>query len=501
QPFLNPEGGSECDVVLLNRWSVRKYQVQRGDIVSVISRALLCGGVLSSRLLSAEDLGDGRRASVAPSCCLLFLGRMPTLCSRHQSRQPAARTDLLPERAGNYLHVEYFLVHPFSGGRSLSPNAVSRLTDLGHSEGLVDDSSSLQRQQRHTGIRTITDYKPPLQTCDSSTPLLNELNDFFARFEAHNSTPAQKSPPPPGEQVLTLSPDSVRRTLGRINARKASGPDNIPGCVLRDCAAELTDVFTDNISLSQAVIPACLKTTTIIPVPKKSLPSCFNDYGPVALTPILMKCFKRLVLKHISSAFNTIIPQQLILKLDQLGLNTSLCNWLLDFLTGRPQAVQVGRNTSSITTLNTGASQGCVLSPLLFTLLTHDCTPLHSSNLLIKFADNTTVAGLITNDVTMRQTTGASSTKFLGVHVTEDLSWTINTTSLAKKANQRLYFLRKLRKAGAPAPIMCTFYRGTIESVLTSSITVWYGACSASCRKTLQFIVKTLRRLHLSPHP
>lgn len=36
QPFLNPEGGSECDVVLLNRWSVRNYQVQRGDIVSVM---------------------------------------------------------------------------------------------------------------------------------------------------------------------------------------------------------------------------------------------------------------------------------------------------------------------------------------------------------------------------------------------------------------------------------------------------------------------------------
>ncbi|XP_077592107.1 mitochondrial inner membrane protease subunit 2 isoform X1 [Stigmatopora nigra] len=37
QPFLNPDGASECDVVLLNRWSVRKYQVQRGDIVSVMS--------------------------------------------------------------------------------------------------------------------------------------------------------------------------------------------------------------------------------------------------------------------------------------------------------------------------------------------------------------------------------------------------------------------------------------------------------------------------------
>ena len=54
---------------------------------------------------------------------------------------------------------------------------------------------------------------------------------------------------------------------------------------------------------------------------------------------------------HFSSAFNTIIPQQLIHKLDQLGLNTSLCNWLLDVLTGRPQAVRVGSNTSSTITL------------------------------------------------------------------------------------------------------------------------------------------------------
>lgn len=44
-----------------------------------------------------------------------------------------------------------------------------------------------------------------------------------------------------------------------------------------------------------------------------------------------------------------------------------------------------------------GAPQGCVLSPLLFTLLTHDCTPIHNSNLFIKCADDTTVLGLINN--------------------------------------------------------------------------------------------------------
>ncbi|XP_055365658.1 mitochondrial inner membrane protease subunit 2 isoform X4 [Betta splendens] len=37
QPSLNPEGTSQCDIVLLNRWSVRNFQVQRGDIVSVVT--------------------------------------------------------------------------------------------------------------------------------------------------------------------------------------------------------------------------------------------------------------------------------------------------------------------------------------------------------------------------------------------------------------------------------------------------------------------------------
>ncbi len=99
-----------------------------------------------------------------------------------------------------------------------------------------------------------------------------------------------------------------------------------------------------------------------------------------------------------SSAFNTIIPQQLINKLNLLGLNNSLCNWILDFLNRRSHSVRVGHNTSSTTTLSTGAPQGCVLSPLLFTLLTHDCTAKFSSNHIIKFADDTSVVGLISNN-------------------------------------------------------------------------------------------------------
>ena len=67
-----------------------------------------------------------------------------------------------------------------------------------------------------------------------------------------------------------------------------------------------------------------------------------------------------------SSAFNIIVPSKLISKLRTLGLKTSLCNWLLDFLPGRPQVVRVGNNKSAMLILNTGAPQGCVLSPLLY---------------------------------------------------------------------------------------------------------------------------------------
>ena len=60
--------------------------------------------------------------------------------------------------------------------------------------------------------------------------------------------------------------------------------------------------------------------------------------------------------------------------------------------------LRVGNNTSTTLILNTGAPQGCVLSPLLYSLFTHDCKAKHDSNTVIKFADNTPMVGLITDN-------------------------------------------------------------------------------------------------------
>lgn len=55
-------------------------------------------------------------------------------------------------------------------------------------------------------------------------------------------------------------------------------------------------------------------------------------------------------------------------KLSPLAISTPMCNWLLDFLTNRPQSMKV-RNTISIS-LSIRSPQGCVMGPLLFRLLT-----------------------------------------------------------------------------------------------------------------------------------
>ena len=55
--------------------------------------------------------------------------------------------------------------------------------------------------------------------------------------------------------------------------------------------------------------------------------------------------YVRIIFIDYSSEFNTIVPSNLITKLRTLGLNTSLFNWILDFLMGSPHMVREGNNT------------------------------------------------------------------------------------------------------------------------------------------------------------
>lgn len=87
-----------------------------------------------------------------------------------------------------------------------------------------------------------------------------------------------------------------------------------------------------------------------------------QKYGQTALTHLESRdSYVKLLFLDFSSAFNTIIPQTLANKLQMLGLTSSLCNWVLDFLTHRPQSVKIHGILSSTIILNTGSPKRCVL--------------------------------------------------------------------------------------------------------------------------------------------
>jgi hypothetical protein len=447
------------------------------------------------------------------------------------------------------------------------------------------------------GLQTITNYKRKTSPADDDPALPDKLNDFYARFDRDNTTPVTVLPPDPASPLpapFVVSEEEVRALFKKQNCRKAGGPDGVSAAALHHCAEQLSPVFTSifNSSLQLSTVPRCFKFSTIIPVPKKSKVSSLNDYRPVALTSVVMKAFERLVLKHLqtatagkldplqfayqanrsvddavafalhfilqhlespetyarllfvdySSAFNTIVPQKLYNKLLlQFDLSPSISFWLLDFLLQRPQSVKIHNHLSKTLILNTGAPQGCVLSPFLYCLFTNDCSSSHPSVQLVKFADDTTAEGLISNGdetayrqevdrlvswcddnnlqlnetktmemvVDFRRKKGPVDPitikgvpiepvdffKFLGTTISNDLGWDHNVEAIVKKAQQRLYFLRQLKKFGLNKDILVQFYQAVIESVLTFSISVWYGSTTQQQKDRLDRVVRAASRI------
>lgn len=215
--------------------------------------------------------------------------------------------------------------------------------------------------------------------------------------------------------------------------------------------------------------------------------------------------------------------------------------WILDYLTTRSQFVRVQSISSNIVSSSTGAPQGTVLAPFLFTLYTSDCRPEADSCPIVKFADDTAMVGLITNDDSSQYVNeinrfldycqdnflelNVSKTKelvidfrtnkcisdpivisdspvervhtykYLGVVVNDKLSWSDNIDLIMSKLNSRLYCLRKLKLFHVEHTLLSLFYRSVITSIFTYCIVCWGGSITEQDKKRINSIIRKSERL------
>lgn len=188
-----------------------------------------------------------------------------------------------------------------------------------------------------------------------------------------------------------------------------------------------------------------------------------------------------------AKAFDKVSHKFLLFKLSKLNIDPSVLSWIKCFLTNRSQYVCANETNSSLSPVTSGVPQGSVLGPLLFLIYINDL-PLCVSSSISLFADDCVIYREITNDsdvtllqcdlcavsewcnlwkmtlntnkcksmrVSRRNTSpspysisnnlleSVTSYKYLGVHITSNVSWKLHTDHIIANANSMLGYLKR----------------------------------------------------------
>ena len=249
-----------------------------------------------------------------------------------------------------------------------------------------------------------------------------------------------------------------------------------------------------------------------------------------------------------SSAFNTIQPHVLIKKLLNLKVNPDLIIWIRQFLCDRQQRVRLNSSLNRYPVLSdeviviTGAPQGCVLSPILFSIYTNDISCNNSILTLIKYADDMALVGRLKDELSLfeyrlqidalasqfistflklnttktkelvfgggrisqtpepilinnQEVEIVKSFKYLGTVLDERLSFCEHVDYVYKRAQQRLFLLRKLESFDVSQLTLQLVYGSLIESVLSFNVITWYSNVSGKNIVKLARVVNTASKL------
>ena len=270
--------------------------------------------------------------------------------------------------------------------------------------------------------------------------LLNQFKSVFTPHTNDTTLPPVTSHHTSTLSKITINNAGVTKLLKNINPAKASGPDDIPNRVLKECAEEispaLTAIFQRSIDSGQ--LPEVWLRANVAAVYKKGDKHLPENYRPISLTSVISKLLEHIIchsmLNHFdenniltdlnhgfrsgyscetqllitandllqtqnknqqtdlaildfSKAFDTVPHNKLIHKLSSYGIQGPLLTWLTNFLTQRRMKVVLEGEHSEETDVKSGVPQGTVLGPLLFLVHINDL-PTRVKSQVRLFADD-----------------------------------------------------------------------------------------------------------------
>lgn len=290
--------------------------------------------------------------------------------------------------------------------------------------------SSLPDVMKHGDLRLST-----------SNQKADAFNIYFVSVfnNCNDNSPPVPCTLPESLDSIAITESQVQSLLRNLIESKATGPDGIPGCLLKRCsqviAPSLCALF--EISIESGVVPSEWKLANVVPVPKKGDTQEVTNYRPISLLSVVSKVLERVVFSQVvffvknslyslqhgfrsnrssvtqllkvlhdvgsaldsgreidliyldfAKAFDSVPHKKLIGKLQSYGISGSLLRWFENYLCDRKQRVVVEGASSSFLDVTSGVPQGSVIGPLLFILYVNDLPDTTKSSTVALFADD-----------------------------------------------------------------------------------------------------------------
>ena len=233
----------------------------------------------------------------------------------------------------------------------------------------------------------------------------------------------------------------IEKELKTLNVHKATGIDDLPCKLIRDCAEVISKplAYIVNLSLRSGVIPKNWKVALVKPLHKSGNKESPDNYRPISVLPVLSKVLEKVVHNQLSQylesndllsdkqfgyrknrstelattllidnirkaadagkmtgavfidlskAFDTLGHATILAKLRSYGIRGNALNWFTNYLFQRTQIVFINGELSDPLPVLCGVPQGSLLGPLLFLIFFNDFAEVCINSDSVLFADD-----------------------------------------------------------------------------------------------------------------